>query len=225
MRYPTAEGVYQGRTNLERVKILWEKVWFISLDTREVYGFGHASRGGPWSLDNLVAGRAGGTPAIKAVVECQRGWAPHSQACCGTGGGSGRRNPGIQRQFLFFSALLGVSLGMGLRKIIPGWGCKIGEELHDLASTRGWSRAPLNIFTTAPKLLIRLEIEIMGQTLCSVSLQRSLAGKCNIRLIVKEKCLKETHLWSQSMYLLKGAFGAGKQLKSLTGTHCLTFGC
>lgn len=90
------------------------------MDSREVYGFGHASRGGPWPLDNLVAGKAGGTPAINAVVECQRAWAPHSQACGGTGGGSGRRNPGIQRQFLSFLAQLGVSLGMGLRKIIPG---------------------------------------------------------------------------------------------------------
>lgn len=52
-------------------------------------------------LDNLVAGRAGGAPAIKAMIECRRAWAPHSQPCDGTGGGPGRRHPGIQRQFLF----------------------------------------------------------------------------------------------------------------------------
>lgn len=96
-------------------------------------------------LDNLVAGRAGGAPAIKAMIECRRAWAPHSQPCDGTGGGPGRRHPGIQRQFLF-GTVVGFPWSGSQKESRSCGGCKVGEELRDLASTCGWGRAPLNIF-------------------------------------------------------------------------------
>ena len=59
------------------------------------------------SLDNLVAGRAGGPPGIRAMIECQRAWAPTPKPVGGTGEvQAGRRHPGIWRQF-FFGTIMG----------------------------------------------------------------------------------------------------------------------